>query len=55
MFDGDLLAERARITPDKVALVAIETGERLAYADLNERAERAADALIAAQVSVGDR
>jgi fatty-acyl-CoA synthase len=55
MFDGDLLAERARITPDKVALVANETGERLTYADLNVRAERAADALIAAQVSVGDR
>ena len=27
MFDGDLLAERARITPDKLALVSIETGD----------------------------
>ncbi len=45
MFDGDLLAERARVTPDKLALVVVATGERLTYAQLNERAERAAETL----------
>jgi fatty-acyl-CoA synthase len=55
IFDGDLLAERARLTPDKLALVAVETGERLTYAELNERAERAAAAVIAAGVRPGDR
>jgi len=42
MFDGDLLAERARVTPGKLALVVLETGERLTYAQLNARAEDAA-------------
>ena len=55
IFDGDLLAERARLTPDRIALVVIETGERLTYADLNARAERAADAVIAAGVGPGQR
>ncbi len=55
IFDGDLLAERARLTPDKLALVAIETGERLTYAQLNERAERAAGAVVEAGVAPGDR
>ena len=45
MFDLDLLSERARVTPDRLALVSIETGERLTYADLNARAERAAETL----------
>ncbi len=45
MFDGDLLSERARVTPDRLALVSVETGERLTYRELNERAERAADTL----------
>jgi fatty-acyl-CoA synthase len=45
MFDGDLLSERARVTPDKLALVSVETGERLTYAQLDARAERAAETL----------
>jgi len=45
MFELDLLSERARVTPDRVALVSIETGERLTYAGLNARAERAAESL----------
>jgi fatty-acyl-CoA synthase len=45
MFDGDLLSERARVTPDKLALVSIETGERLTYAQLETRIDRAADTL----------
>jgi fatty-acyl-CoA synthase len=45
MFELDLLSERARVTPDSVAVVSIETGERLTYAQLNERTERAATTL----------
>jgi fatty-acyl-CoA synthase len=45
MFDGDLLSERARVTPDRLAVVSVESGERLTYAQLNARAERAADTL----------
>ncbi|MGZ7039277.1 MAG: AMP-binding protein, partial [Thermoanaerobaculia bacterium] len=55
MFDGDLLAERARITPDKLALVSIETGERLTYAELSERADRAAAMLSEAGIREGER
>jgi len=55
MFDGDLLAERARVTPDKVALVVLETGERLTYAQLNARAEDAAAQLRADGYREGDR
>ena len=55
IFDGDLLAERARLTPNRIALVVVETGERLTYAELNARAERAAEAVIAAGVDPGDR
>ncbi|HEX7828088.1 MAG TPA: AMP-binding protein [Thermoanaerobaculia bacterium] len=54
MFDGDLLAERARVTPDRLAVVSIETGERFTYRELNDRAERAADTL-AALLNPGDR
>ena len=55
MFDGDLLAERARVTPEKLALVVLETGERLTYAQLNARAERAAMNLFDAGLRQGDR
>jgi len=55
IFDGDLLSERARITPDKLALVVLETGERLTYADLEARAQRAATALLDRGIKPGDR
>jgi fatty-acyl-CoA synthase len=55
MFDGDLLAERARVTPEKTALVVVETGERLTYADLNARAEAAAGYLHSLGLAPGDR
>jgi fatty-acyl-CoA synthase len=45
MFDLDLLSERARVTPDRLALVSVETGERITYGELNARAERAAATL----------
>jgi len=54
MFDLDLLSERARVTPDRLALVSIETGERLTYADLNARAERTA-ATLRTLLDPGDR
>ena len=42
MFEQELLAERARVTPEKLALVCVESGARLTYAELNAGAERAA-------------
>lgn len=54
MFDGDLLIERARVTPERLALVSVETGERLTYAMLDERVERAASQL-ATLLDRGDR
>jgi len=44
MLHGDLLGERTRLTPDKLALVYVPTGERLTYRRLDERAARCADA-----------
>jgi fatty-acyl-CoA synthase len=54
MFDLDLLSERARVTPDRTALVSVETGERITYAELDARAERAAVTLCAI-LEPGDR
>jgi fatty-acyl-CoA synthase len=54
MFDGDLLSERARVTPDKLAVVCVETGQRLTYAQLDARAERAA-ATLRTLLEPGDR
>ncbi|MEA2602081.1 MAG: fatty-acyl-CoA synthase [Acidobacteriota bacterium] len=39
---GDLLGERARLTPEKLALVYVPTGERLTYGELDARAVRLA-------------
>ena len=44
MIHGDVLGERARLSPDKTALVLIQSGERLTYAELDERARRCAQA-----------
>ena len=55
MFDGDLLAERARVTPDREALVFVPTGERFTYAQLNERADNAAAYLQSLGLEPGDR
>jgi fatty-acyl-CoA synthase len=38
MLHGDVLGERARLTPDRLALVEIATGARLSYAELDRRA-----------------
>ncbi len=55
MFAGDLIAERARITPDRLALVSVESGERLTYADFDQRCHRAASVLIALGIQHGER
>jgi fatty-acyl-CoA synthase len=42
MLHGDVLGERARLTPEKTALVFVPTGERFTYRQLDERAGRTA-------------
>ncbi|MGE5234802.1 MAG: alpha/beta fold hydrolase [Acidobacteriota bacterium] len=44
MLHGDLLGERARLTPEKTALVFVPTGARFTYRELDERAARTAEA-----------
>ncbi|MBL8093464.1 MAG: AMP-binding protein [Anaerolineales bacterium] len=55
MHAADLLSSRARLTPDREALFEVATGTRYAYAELNTRANRAANALRALGVQTGDR
>lgn len=45
MDAADLLSARARLTPHRQALLELETGRRYTYADLNVRANRAANSL----------
>ncbi len=45
MLHGDVLGERARLTPDAPALVEVRTGARLTYAGLDERARTCASVL----------
>ena len=40
---ADLLSKRADLTPDRIALVELETGQRFTYAELNARANRLAN------------
>lgn len=42
---ADLLSRRAELTPDRIALVDLETGIRYTYAQINARANRAANFL----------
>lgn len=42
---ADLLSRRAELTPDRLAVVELETGERLSYLALNHRANRLANAM----------
>ncbi len=44
VLHGDLLGERARLTPDAEALVFVPTGQRFTYRDLDLRASLAAEA-----------
>ncbi len=43
MHAADLLSKRAELTPDRVALVELESGQRYTYAQLNQRANRLAN------------
>jgi len=43
MHAADLLSKRAELTPERIALVELETGERFSYSALNERANRLAN------------
>lgn len=43
MHAADLMSKRADLTPDRIALVELETGHRFTYADLNARANRLAN------------
>ncbi|MEO8054833.1 MAG: long-chain fatty acid--CoA ligase [Acidobacteriota bacterium] len=45
MISGDVLGERARLSPDKTALVEVATGRRFTYAELDARARAAARTL----------
>lgn len=55
MFDGDLLSERARISPELTALVFVESGERFTYRQLDQRAAAAARAITSLGLAPGDR
>ena len=43
MHAADLMTSRARLTPDREALLELYTGKRYTYAELNARANRAAN------------
>lgn len=56
MHVADLLSKRANLTPGRIALIELETGKRLTYAELNERANRLANFMRdALGVQPGDR
>ncbi len=56
MIHGDVLGERARLTPSAPALVEVATGRRFTYAELDRRAARCGSALTGALgLAPGDR
>lgn len=55
MISADVLGERARLTPEALALVVVEPALRLSYRELDERASRAAIALRRLGLSPSDR
>lgn len=46
MLHADLLAERARLTPEREALLELSSGRRLSYGELDARVERLLAALV---------
>lgn len=52
---GMHLAKRAELGPDLEALVDVSAGQRFSYGQLNERADRVAEALIGSGLEPGDR
>lgn len=55
MDAGDLLSGRARLTPEREALLELATGRRFSFADLNKRANQAGNWLWEQGVRPGDR
>jgi fatty-acyl-CoA synthase len=56
MLHGDVLGERARLSPDRTAFVFVPTGDRLTYAGLDARATRLARLWLGALgLAPGDR
>ncbi len=56
MIHADVIGERARLTPEKTALVCVADGSRYTYRDLDERASRLARAWLGASgLAPGDR
>ncbi|MCB9142926.1 MAG: long-chain fatty acid--CoA ligase [Anaerolineales bacterium] len=55
MHAADQLTNRSRLTPDREALLFLDTGERFTYGELNARANRAANYMRALGVQPGDR
>lgn len=55
MIHADVLGERARLTPEKTALVLAGSGERLTYRELDRRAVRCALSWRALGLGKGDR
>jgi fatty-acyl-CoA synthase len=56
MLHGDVLNERARLTPDKLALVDVATGGRFTYGQLDERVSACAQVLAGTlRLRKGDR
>ena len=55
MHAADLLTNRARLTPDREAMLMLPGGRRYSYADLNTRANRLANWMRALGVEKGDR
>ena len=51
----DFLAKRAELGPDRTAMVELATGEEVAYAELDDRASRAASLLARLGVGRSDR
>ena len=55
MHAADLLTNRARLTPDRAAMLTLPDGRRYTYSQLNERANRLANWLKSLGVGKGDR
>jgi len=56
VLHGDLLGERARLSPDATALAYVPTGERLSYRELDARSRRTAAVWLGElQLAPGDR
>ncbi|HUK81836.1 MAG TPA: AMP-binding protein, partial [Verrucomicrobiae bacterium] len=55
MIAGDILGERARLTPDKIALVLAASGHRFTYAQINQGSIRCAASWHSRGIQKGER